>query len=503
MKKRIFALLSVGLAFTVCLAGCDKTEPTPEEHTHTFSQEWTTDAENHWHAATCDHADQQSGKAAHNLEIIEDVNNTVTCVSAGKAHVKCTVCGYEDLSHDVPALGHSFVKQRLSSCTEPTRTVEVCTRCGAEQHEHILGMSNGHQFDTEDLTTNVRYHYAACTVCGEIKADSLGQHTIQDGVCSGCGYTRPEGYQEANAALAANFTIEFLTNEHGPNEFIVKGLSEAGQEETELEIPYWYKGQLGEGYVTAIDDYAFQGAAFTKITVPDSIDTIGEQAFADCDKLTTFTVPFGVTKIDDGTFNGCVALASVDLGKRVTSIRPSAFADCTSLTAIEIPNTVTYIGMRAFSNTGLTSVVVPASVVTMDSSVFRDCKQLTAAEVNIARTSAESCRNMGGWFAGCVKLNSLTLPYVGSHAAVSDSYVENPSLAFAFGTSVSPSEASNYTEVDGFYVPNSLKKVIVLGGTVTADSFKGCSMLTAITLKNGVNVQATTFEGCTASVIVG
>ena len=67
MKKRIFALLSVGLAFTVCLAGCDNTKQTPEEHTHTFSQDWTTDADNHWHAATCDHADQQSGKAAHNL----------------------------------------------------------------------------------------------------------------------------------------------------------------------------------------------------------------------------------------------------------------------------------------------------------------------------------------------------------------------------------------------------------------------------------------------------
>lgn len=49
-----------------------------EEHSHTFSEEWTKDENYHWHAATCEHEDQVSGKAEH-----EFGNDNV-----------CDVCGY-------------------------------------------------------------------------------------------------------------------------------------------------------------------------------------------------------------------------------------------------------------------------------------------------------------------------------------------------------------------------------------------------------------------------
>ena len=35
------------------------------EHTHTFESEWTYDSENHWHAASCLHEIEVSGKAPH------------------------------------------------------------------------------------------------------------------------------------------------------------------------------------------------------------------------------------------------------------------------------------------------------------------------------------------------------------------------------------------------------------------------------------------------------
>lgn len=34
------------------------------EHTHTFSEKWASDGENHWHAATCEHKTEISDKAA-------------------------------------------------------------------------------------------------------------------------------------------------------------------------------------------------------------------------------------------------------------------------------------------------------------------------------------------------------------------------------------------------------------------------------------------------------
>ncbi len=63
-------------------------------HTHTFASTWTSDEEFHWHAATCEHANEVSGRAAH------DYKNGVcgTCKHAHENHtfegITCSVCGY-------------------------------------------------------------------------------------------------------------------------------------------------------------------------------------------------------------------------------------------------------------------------------------------------------------------------------------------------------------------------------------------------------------------------
>ena len=51
-----------------------------EEHTHTYSNEWTSDETQHWHAATCEHTDQKKDAANH-VDANEDG--------------KCDVCGYQ------------------------------------------------------------------------------------------------------------------------------------------------------------------------------------------------------------------------------------------------------------------------------------------------------------------------------------------------------------------------------------------------------------------------
>ena len=54
-------MVIVGMAVLVSLASCSQ-EPV---HEHTFSEEWTSDATYHWHAATCEHTDEVSDKAEH------------------------------------------------------------------------------------------------------------------------------------------------------------------------------------------------------------------------------------------------------------------------------------------------------------------------------------------------------------------------------------------------------------------------------------------------------
>ncbi len=82
--------------------------------------------------------------------------------------------------------------------------------------------------------------------------------------------------------------------------------------------------------------------------------------------LTSVTIPDSVTSIGEYAFAGCTGLTSVTIGNSVTSIGISAFHDCTGLTSVTIPNSVTSIGYCAFYGcNGLTSVTIGNSVTSI------------------------------------------------------------------------------------------------------------------------------------------
>jgi len=90
--------------------------------------------------------------------------------------------------------------------------------------------------------------------------------------------------------------------------------------------------------------------------IPNSVTSIGQQAFYGCTSLTNVTIPNSVASIGDRAFENCISLTSVTIGNSVTSIGDRAFSGCTSLTSVTIPNSVTIIGDAAFSNcTNLTN----------------------------------------------------------------------------------------------------------------------------------------------------
>ena len=66
--------------------------------------------------------------------------------------------------------------------------------------------------------------------------------------------------------------------------------------------------------------------------------------------MTSITIPNSVTSIGDDAFEGCSGLTSVTIGNGVESIGKRAFYECSRLTSVTIGNSVTSIWYRAFAS---------------------------------------------------------------------------------------------------------------------------------------------------------
>ena len=242
-------------------------------------------------------------------------------------------------------------------------------------------------------------------------------------------------------------------------------------------------------------------SSLTSIEIPNSVTSIGSSAFYGCSGLTNVTIPNSVTSIDNLTFCLCSGLTNVTIPNSVTTIGNDAFYGCSSLTNIEIPNTVTTIGRGVFSGcSGLTSInvasentvydsrnscnaiietttnklitgckntIIPNSVITIGVRAFSDCSALTSIDIpNSVITIGESA------FRGCSGLTSITIP---------NSVITIGVSAF--------SGCSGLTSID---IPNSVT-------TIGDDTFSSCSGLTNVTIPNSVTtIGYCAFYGCSS-----
>jgi len=100
--------------------------------------------------------------------------------------------------------------------------------------------------------------------------------------------------------------------------------------------------------------------------------SIGDNAFYNCQNLTSVTIGNSVTSIGQTAFSGCTNLTSVTIGNSVTSIGDAAFYGCTNLASVTIPSSTSKIGAFAFLGcTSLTSVTFQGTITSsFDSNAF-------------------------------------------------------------------------------------------------------------------------------------
>ncbi len=95
-------------------------------------------------------------------------------------------------------------------------------------------------------------------------------------------------------------------------------------------------------------------------TIPDTVTTIGKQAFGACRELEYITIPNSVTKILDEAFWACDSLKEVILPESIEFIGHKAFASCHELEKIIIPNDIHYLGYNSLlSCKNLRTLILP------------------------------------------------------------------------------------------------------------------------------------------------
>ena len=150
----------------------------------------------------------------------------------------------------------------------------------------------------------------------------------------------------------------------------------------------------------------------TRVTIPEGITTIGNDAFRGCLKLNgvnssdSIIIPDSVVAIGNLAFSDCTStgLTSVVIGSGVAQVGSAAFKNCTSLTSVTIPNNVTSLGQEAFNFcTSLITADLPTGLTEIKQGLFNECNSLQGTTIPAGVTIVESQA-----FSNCTSLASIS-----------------------------------------------------------------------------------------------
>ena len=182
----------------------------------------------------------------------------------------------------------------------------------------------------------------------------------------------------------------------------------------DIEIPTELDGYtvtvLGEDSFSTDDFdsplYDIHHKKIHSVTIPHSVTSIGEDAFAQCRALQSLTIDDAAISIGDWAFDECLKLTTLSLGKKITTIGDYAFDDCRILNNVTIPQSVTSIGKQAFGRCyGMDSFTIKDAATSIGEYAFWDCQKLETLSLgeNITTIGDDA-------FRSCYKLETITLP---------------------------------------------------------------------------------------------
>ena len=264
--------------------------------------------------------------------------------------------------------------------------------------ESVTAIGKGAFADLVDLTavrlpdglrTVGEYAFSGCTGLGEVNLPE-GVEEIGTGAFTGCGRL---------TAVALQSRLTEITVAVGNRAFRF----ENGLLIRRKEVLCWPMGRTGAAIV------------------PEGVQKIARLAFAACKGVTEIVLPDSVTEIGGEAFTQCRNLRRLRLSKGLTKVGSGMACGCTALTEIDLPDSLTDIGEYTFSESGLTSLTIPAGVTIVRRRAFAVCRDLREVTVAgdteltyevFARSGVETLRLQKGklvssTFEGCDRLTTV------------------------------------------------------------------------------------------------
>jgi len=134
--------------------------------------------------------------------------------------------------------------------------------------------------------------------------------------------------------------------------------------------------------VTKINDHAFASSWITGMTIPDSVRTIGNEAFSGCTDLEWIEMPETLEALGSFAFYNCESLISVQIPDGMTELKNSVFQNCKSLNYIHLPSSLETIGKQAFAGCeALSDLRFPRGLRMIEEEAFRFCKSFSTIAV--------------------------------------------------------------------------------------------------------------------------
>ncbi len=182
---------------------CDECAYEDPNHTHTFDNtQWETDAGNHWHGATCEHTGAMEDWARHSDEDVNgycDVCNYLMCTHCDyDVNGICDICGYVDPDHT-----HTYVDMWVSNHSGHWKTAECHPGATTQLEAHVDVNKDGicdtcafvicsHTYKSS-WSSDDTHHWKMVTCTCSIPRKDYGKHVDEDGV-PGCDICM-HGYQ--------------------------------------------------------------------------------------------------------------------------------------------------------------------------------------------------------------------------------------------------------------------------------------------------------------------